>query len=561
MGRLVFLLLSMLCALGASPAYAQADAARCSAPMPQGVELAAFLDSGPRWNCPAPEGRRMYEKRVLRFAVSKTESPKLFASRIDNFGTLLLAAETADGGLIQKRYTLADGTPAGPERQFTLPLPRTQGQVTAYYAVFDGRAQAAAVDNARLVRAPPHDWPVLVLVAIFFGMLLMPLLFDVVFYRALREKFILWHMMLVAAILLQIGTDGLQQAFFDVDPVTLRVLGVTSFTLMVGAALMFAASFIEADRLDPRIRKVVLIYFAVFAASAVAHALPLHPLSPLASDAYFAMGLPGVAIALWMLVDAFRRGSRAVRFVAAGWVLLLLVASIRVVSYFVPGQAMIDAMLLLNLGYVLESAATALGVTDRFMAIRRERDRALSEARSLEELADRDPLTGLLNRRGVEGRFERLRAEGFDTLALLDLDRFKDFNDRFGHQVGDDVLVAAAHALRNDADRDRIAIRMGGEEFMLLLRGANALDRAEAARQSISRAAAHEVEGLDRPVTASMGVVEIPRAMEGFSFAELYARADLLLYEAKRAGRNRTSSEKLTLFAKRASDKVRPRAA
>ena len=185
----------------------------------------------------------------------------------------------------------------------------------------------------------------------------------------------------------------------------------------------------------------------------------------------------------------------------------------------------------------------------RFMRLKQERDKARDDARMLGELSERDPLTGLLNRRGIERRFAALHGEGYETFAVLDLDRFKEVNDRFGHAVGDDVLRACARAL--SVTPNLFAARMGGEEFLLLLRGADSLVRAEEIRRELSARVAREVAGLDRFVTASMGVVQIPReVIPDVEFAAIYDRADQLLYAAKAAGRNRSMSEKLSLFAR-----------
>ncbi|MGB3712789.1 MAG: GGDEF domain-containing protein, partial [Erythrobacter sp.] len=125
----------------------------------------------------------------------------------------------------------------------------------------------------------------------------------------------------------------------------------------------------------------------------------------------------------------------------------------------------------------------------------------------------------------------------------------KAVNDRFGHQVGDQALVACADAIRGGEGRDEVAVRLGGEEFVVLLRGSETLTRAEALRQGIAIRIARDVEGLDRVVTASMGVVEIPRDSNAMmDFDDLYARADKLLYEAKATGRNRTTYERLKVF-------------
>jgi diguanylate cyclase (GGDEF)-like protein len=196
---------------------------------------------------------------------------------------------------------------------------------------------------------------------------------------------------------------------------------------------------------------------------------------------------------------------------------------------------------------VVEVLATTLGVAERFMAIKDQRNRAQLEARVLGELSERDPLTGLMNRRAIEKRFRTLHREGFDTVAVLDLDHFKAINDHYGHAVGDEVLRACAAALGGVTDQ--LAIRLGGEEFLLLLRGKASLQRAEEVRQLLSAHIADEVRVLGGPVTASMGVVQLTRSFaSSANFDAVYERADKLLYEAKAAGRNRTMSEKLSLF-------------
>jgi diguanylate cyclase (GGDEF)-like protein len=155
-----------------------------------------------------------------------------------------------------------------------------------------------------------------------------------------------------------------------------------------------------------------------------------------------------------------------------------------------------------------------------------------------------------MNRRAIEARFEELLAQGFDTFALVDLDRFKAINDLHGHQVGDAALIACASAIRPGKDRDSIAVRLGGEEFVVLLRGERTLERAEALRQAIPIRIAQDVPGLELPVTASMGVIVMSQAnRHAMQFAEFYARADALMYEAKASGRNRLAYERMTVFS------------
>jgi diguanylate cyclase (GGDEF)-like protein len=207
-----------------------------------------------------------------------------------------------------------------------------------------------------------------------------------------------------------------------------------------------------------------------------------------------------------------------------------------------------------------EVAITGIGVINRLQLLREERDEALQEARTLEELSERDPMTGLLNRRAIDSRFGDLHQSGYDTFAVIDLDDFKQVNDVAGHSKGDEVLKVVASVMKKE--QNCITIRLGGEEFLLLLKGADAFERAERLRQTIPVRIAREVSGLEQIVTASMGLIEIPRgAMPNAGFADIYSHADRLLYEAKEQGRNRTVSEKMRGFRKRSSDRRQRNAA
>jgi diguanylate cyclase (GGDEF)-like protein len=157
--------------------------------------------------------------------------------------------------------------------------------------------------------------------------------------------------------------------------------------------------------------------------------------------------------------------------------------------------------------------------------------------------ASTDGLTELANRREFEESLanEISRAERFGgslALILADLDNFKQVNDRFGHQAGDEVLRSFADILRETVRDIDVAARYGGEEFAILLPqtdivGAEAL--AERLREAVeSRAMAH-VQDSPVTVTSSFGVASFPEAVTG---PGLFAAADEALYRAKRAGKN-----------------------
>lgn len=156
-----------------------------------------------------------------------------------------------------------------------------------------------------------------------------------------------------------------------------------------------------------------------------------------------------------------------------------------------------------------------------------------------------DPLTTLLNRAGFErlSTDEFIRAQRYGhpiSLLYIDVDDFKAVNDERGHAAGDELLRRIGHVLRGGLRRSDLAGRLGGDEFLVLLSETGSHGAAEAAREIhtnlIVMARRH-----DYPVTFSIGVVSY--ATPTVEFHEAVRRADQLMYEAKRAGKNRVEVE------------------
>ena len=165
----------------------------------------------------------------------------------------------------------------------------------------------------------------------------------------------------------------------------------------------------------------------------------------------------------------------------------------------------------------------------------------------IREMAVRDGLTGLYNRRAFDDELRRAlaredRQKGRLGLVLLDIDHFKKLNDTFGHPAGDAVLRHTAHVIERHLRRGDEAARFGGEEFAIILPGA---DEAGAARLAERVRAAVEkaqlvFEGARLSVTISLGTAVWPA--DGKDEETLIAAADRALYAAKQAGRNRVAS-------------------
>ena len=156
-----------------------------------------------------------------------------------------------------------------------------------------------------------------------------------------------------------------------------------------------------------------------------------------------------------------------------------------------------------------------------------------------------DPLTGMFNRRYMAETLERevhraRRGGNCLGLLMLDVDGFKQQNDAFGHDAGDAILVELAALLQRNLRKEDIACRYGGEEFVLVLPDAsmeNAARRAEQLRDAVRRMRVPHKDLVLGPVTVSIGVAAFPE--HGTDGADLLKAADMALYEAKKAGRDR----------------------
>ncbi|RYV51665.1 histidine kinase N-terminal 7TM domain-containing diguanylate cyclase [Pengzhenrongella frigida] len=162
----------------------------------------------------------------------------------------------------------------------------------------------------------------------------------------------------------------------------------------------------------------------------------------------------------------------------------------------------------------------------------------------LVELASRDSLTGLHNRRHMVETFDALvgAAEQSDAplvAVLFDVDRFKDINDEFGHLTGDAVLVALATRLAESAPADALVARWGGEEFFVALPGADAAVGLAFAEEVRRRCDENPILVAGRTIRCALsaGVAVYPAS--GTTMNDVFHAADVALYEAKHSGRNR----------------------
>ena len=367
-------------------------------------------------------------------------------------------------------------------------------------------------------------------------------LFNIGLAASMRRSFFLWHGGWAATVMVW----GLvwSQAGLAVFPAAAGTVSARLATVLACLAIMFAT-------------------FAT--ASALRDALPRWPLRLLGAlgvlvlAAGVASGLPGVdigqfapvlmigtlsslALATACIAAGWRKGHGAARDLAISWAIpMVTLAMTQIVD--------LDAILWGGGDKVLMLYASALQVvcltgfaTVRLRALRMQRDRAVEIGKALAELAERDPLTGLLNRRGFLGKY----AEAFGGAAgrpvgllLIDVDKFKAVNDEFGHQAGDEVLVTLGRRLASFEERFGCrAGRLGGEEFVLGVSGVadgGLVELAETVRSELAECDFGATAPGHR-ISVSIGVAQ---GAADRPFQALYRKADEALYAAKREGRNR----------------------
>lgn len=311
-----------------------------------------------------------------------------------------------------------------------------------------------------------------------------------------------------------------------------------SYLLFAFCAFQFSRHFLRLPEILPQLNRGIWLAQLFMAATAVLRLLGNHDLVLLLSYLSLAstLVLPVVGLLAW------QRGMRHARWFCIAWLVYSMTLTLAVLNAatLFPGWNMDRALAFVQAGTMVEVVLLMLALGERILQIEQERRDAL-------DLAHRDPLTGLGNRRllvdayqRLTGRFEQNGMPVF--LGLLDLDEFKAINDRYGHDAGDAILCRLADLLQQHSRGEDTCIRYGGDEFVLLVQAEN-LQAVELIVERI------RTRFSERPTvfagqmirhTLSAGVITALDRHVGLSPAEMLMKVDLALYEAKSSGRNRT---------------------
>ena len=548
----VLIVLCAILALAASPSSAQSafkPGSVCHISVSKAVSLAEAERDPSKWTCQGAKFDWKAERHIIRHDLSQADAadgdPRYAEFDRNDFERLTIVVEGADGHKVSRSFAFADLRLGSSSLKAMVPLPDPGERVVAVTMVHEGGWFPEAFVSARLSEKP-HNLPVAgrwhLLAALLCGLLLAPVIFDLVFFKALREPFPLIHALFcIMAVIQTAAVSGLLPMGVPLDYETELDITYLSLDFMIAATFVFAYFFIEAGRIPRRNRRWLLILAGLVIGNGLVTTFWMEMFGAWIDHVYFGI-LTALFIGYFHILHIARvQGSRVAPYLILGIAPLFAIVLIQAASvYFLPGLYFFDETWPQNFALLFEVVATAFAVSERFMIIRRERDQAVHAARDLEVLSELDELTGLRNRRALEARFAELVAQGFHAMAVVDLDHFKLINDIHGHPVGDLVIRSAAWALSPGDDQDLVAFRIGGEEFILLLRGKRTKEKAEKRRKAVTARIMAEVDALHRPVTASMGFVDFAELAEAqhVDLPTVYARADELLYAAKCSGRN-----------------------
>lgn len=303
--------------------------------------------------------------------------------------------------------------------------------------------------------------------------------------------------------------------------------------LITAATMWFTRAFFPHGVFGGRLSQIFTFAMGYIVITSLSYAALLPNGTTLLGPAYLAnFAIAGLffPVVLWR---AWQIGSPIVGLFALGWTLPIASMAARLLNSLgiLQTSIWIDNSTILALA--IEALLSSIAIVWQIKAISDERDSARESEKAALQLADLDPLTGLLNRRAflrlVLGRLEP------QQLAIIDVDQFRQVNEIVGHIGGDNVLVKLARALDENLPKNAVVARLGGDEFAAILPDAEGVS-AERLTDILTLSG---IAGV-RTITASVGVSVGSTATEA-DWHALYAAADHDLYAAKLDGRAKLS--------------------
>ena len=375
----------------------------------------------------------------------------------------------------------------------------------------------------------------------YFGLVLGLMVYNTFLLIFLRDLSYLWYIGFICS---SAGYFFLQKGLLfellpDAPATINEALLFTAISTGIFSALSFCQRFLSVDLSDPRLTP----WFNAFLALSVI-GLALAWLNPgqLTVMIYSVMGLGTLLLFTVASFRALKRGFHPAQWLIIGWAALLTGSTAFIFSIYGILPHNFWTYYGFQIGSALEVMLFSLALADRIKMLHSERETLVKDKLRFVNLSFTDGLTGLYNRRYLNQHLakciDRIQHYHPLTVIMIDIDHFKDFNDRWGHMLGDQALVHVAGIMKSIVrDKDPIC-RYGGEEFTIVLQQQpmnKALDIAERIRRELEQTPLKTDNGKDLYMTCTMGIAEYQFGENANAFLN---RADEALYRGKSQGRN-----------------------
>jgi diguanylate cyclase (GGDEF)-like protein len=369
------------------------------------------------------------------------------------------------------------------------------------------------------------------------------LLYSLVKWWSLREGLYLKYALLVlCSVAFSVHFFGIGEMYLWTDLVWVeRHMAGISALLAAGATALFVQDALAED-LHPRLGVALRAVAALHAIAAIAHGLDWIDIRAVG----LLMGTTGLAPALMGIPGAYakaRRGDSVGVWFMLAWLGYFVASAIMVAVVRGMVGANFWTLHSFQLGATLDMLIFMHIAVLRTAARHHAAQRAVQERDTLHSLAHSDPLTGLLNRRGLDealrGAIERMAPERILAVYVLDLDGFKPVNDQFGHDVGDQLLLVAAQRLRGSVRSGDGVARIGGDEFVVMAAGLSSALQAEELGMKLIDAFRSPFALHERTCTVSATVGYALSPPLERDPAALIKAADAAMYAGKEKGKDR----------------------
>jgi diguanylate cyclase (GGDEF)-like protein len=375
---------------------------------------------------------------------------------------------------------------------------------------------------------------------IVYGFLLALLAYNTILYLSLRgSSYLFYAFYLAMFVAMNFSYTGHGYAWLWPDSLAWQQWSNPVLMFLYGVSgLVFAIRFLDLRAYFPQVRKAVIAYCAAFGVLLAAAFLLGSQKYALLAAFTFAFLFTGIMLFLGII--SVRAGQKPAKYFLIAALAAMVGALLTTLSTwgFIPHNNW--TFRAVEIGMLADATLLALALGYQFRVGQEERLRA-------ERLAQLDPLTGLNNRRAFYDKTSPLwstaiRHSRATSVMLLDIDRFKEINDVYGHACGDRVLRAAADMLRSAVRAGDVLARWGGEEFIVFLPETDLGDAAALAERLRAAIAGMRIphETGETSLTASFGVAQ--KGGDHATLDALIAAADNCLYQSKQQGRNRVTS-------------------